>query len=228
MESLLNIRATIYQFPYFSTPMKYSSKLITDAVAEFAKLPGIGEKTALRLVLHLLKQDTEKVNGFGEAVTRMRSEVKFCNTCHNVSDNETCEICANIHRDHSTVCLVESIRDVIAIENTQVYRGVYHVLGGVISPIDGIGPEKLSIDSLLQRVAHGEIKEIIMALSPTIEGDTTIFYISKKLKDTGVNITTIARGISFGGELEYTDEMTLARSIATRLPYENVLVKASN
>lgn len=208
--------------------MKYSSKLIADAVAEFTKLPGIGEKTALRLVLHLLKQDTEKVNGFGEAVTRMRSEVKFCNTCHNVSDNETCEICANIHRDHSTVCLVESIRDVIAIENTQVYRGVYHVLGGVISPIDGIGPEKLSIDSLLQRVAHGEIKEIIMALSPTIEGDTTIFYISKKLKDTGVNITTIARGISFGGELEYTDEMTLARSIATRLPYENVLVKASN
>ncbi len=208
--------------------MKYSSKLIADAVAEFTKLPGIGEKTALRLVLHLLKQDTERVNCFGEAVTRMRKEVKFCSTCHNVSDRDTCEICANLHRDHSIVCLVESIRDVIAIENTHVYRGVYHVLGGVISPIDGVGPEKLTIDSLLERVAQGEIKEIIMGLSPTIEGDTTIFYISKKLKDTGVSVTTIARGISFGGELEYTDEMTLARSITTRLPYENVLVKASN
>lgn len=208
--------------------MKYSSKLIADAVAEFTKLPGIGEKTALRLVLHLLKQDEDKVTYFGTAITRMRSEIKFCRTCHNVADSEQCEICANTHRDHSTVCLVESLRDVIAIENTNIYRGVYHILGGIISPIDGIGPEKLNIDSLLKRVKDGEVKEVIMALSPTIEGDTTIFYISKKLAELGVKITTIARGISFGGELEYADEMTLARSIATRLPYENVLVRGGN
>lgn len=208
--------------------MNYSSKLLADAVAEFTKLPGIGEKTALRLVLHLLKQDNNKVQLFGEAITRMRSEIKFCRTCHNVSDNEVCEICGNVHRDHSTVCLVETIREVIAIENTNIFKGVYHVLGGIISPIEGVGPEKLNIDSLIERVQRGEVKEIIMALSPTIEGDTTVFYISKKLKDFPVKITSIARGISFGGELEYTDEMTLARSIATRLPYENVLVKNSN
>ncbi|HWB62260.1 MAG TPA: recombination mediator RecR [Chitinophagales bacterium] len=208
--------------------MKYSSRLIADAVNEFTKLPGIGEKTALRLVLHLLKQDTDKVKVFGETVARMRQEIKFCNTCHNVSDSETCEICGNPHRDAGTVCLVESIRDVIAIENTNIYRGVYHVLGGIISPIDGIGPEKLNIESLLQRVRSGQVKEVIMAISPTIEGDTTIFYISKKLKDFNVPVTTIARGVSFGGELEYTDEMTLARSIATRMPYENYLVKSTN
>jgi recombination protein RecR len=208
--------------------MNYSSKLISDAVAEFTKLPGIGEKTALRLVLHLLKQDEDKVRIFGEAVTRMRNEIKICRTCNNVSDHELCEICSNRHRDHSTVCLVESIRDVIAIENTNIYKGTYHVLGGIISPIDGIGPEKLNLASLIERVRGGEVKEIIMAISPTIEGDTTIFYVSKKLKEYHVNITTIARGISFGGELEYTDEMTLARSIATRRPYENYLVKNSN
>ena len=208
--------------------MNYSSKLLADAVAEFTKLPGIGEKTALRLVLHLLKQETGKVKNFGEAVTRMRTEIKFCSSCHNVSDNDVCEICSNIYRDHSTVCLVETIREVIAIENTNIFKGVYHVLGGIISPIEGVGPEKLNIDSLVERVKNGEVKEIIMALSPTIEGDTTVFYISKKLKDYSVKITSIARGISFGGELEYTDEMTLARSIATRLPYENVLVKNSN
>jgi recombination protein RecR len=207
--------------------MKYSSQLIADAVAEFTKLPGIGEKTALRLVLHLLKQDSDKVKHFGEAVTRMRLEVKFCKTCHNVSDHDLCDICSNPHRDHSTVCLVETIRDVIAIENTNIYRGAYHVLGGIISPIDGVGPEKLNITSLTQRAESGAIKEVIMAISPTIEGDTTIFYISKKLRDLNVQITSIARGISFGGELEYTDEMTLARSIATRLPYENYLVKSS-
>lgn len=208
--------------------MKYSSKLIADAVAEFTRLPGIGEKTALRLVLHLLKQDNEKVNAFGDAVTRMRRDIKFCTTCNNVSDHELCEVCGNVHRDQATVCLVESIRDVIAIENTNIYRGVYHVLGGVISPIDGVGPDKLNIESLVDRVKSGAVKEIIMALNPTIEGDTTIFYISKKLAQYGIKITTIARGISFGGELEYADEMTLARSIATRLPYENVLVKTSN
>lgn len=207
--------------------MKYSSKLIADAVAEFTKLPGIGEKSALRLVLHLLKQDEDKVKSFGETITRMRKEIKICSTCHNVSDTGVCEICSNVHRDHTTVCLVESIRDVIAIENTNTYRGVYHVLGGIISPIDGVGPEKLNIESLLQRVKDGGIKEIIMAISPTIEGDTTIFYISKMLRDFNVPITTIARGISFGGELEYTDEMTLGRSIATRMPYENYLVRNS-
>lgn len=205
--------------------MKYSSKLIADAVAEFTKLPGIGEKTALRLVLHLLKQDEEKVSYFGTAVMRMRSEIKFCKTCHNVADHDQCEICANPQRDHSTVCLVESLRDVIAIENTNIFRGVYHVLGGVISPIDGVGPDKLNIESLENRVKAGTVKEVIMALSPTIEGDTTIFYVSKKLVQHGVKVTTIARGISFGGELEYADEMTLARSIATRQPYENILVR---
>lgn len=208
--------------------MKYSSKLIAEAVAEFTKLPGIGEKTALRLVLHLLKQDKDKVQLFGDAVTRMRTEIKFCKTCNNISDDELCEICANPHRDQTIVCLVETIRDMIAIENTNCYRGTYHVLGGVISPMDGIGPEKLNINSLIERVQGGEVKEIIMAITPTIEGDTTIFYVSKKLKHLAVNITTIARGVSFGGELEYTDEMTLARSIVTRIPYENYLVRNSN
>lgn len=208
--------------------MNYSSKLIADAVSEFTKLPGIGEKTALRLVLHLLKQDEGKVNNFGEVVSRMRRDIKFCNTCHNVSDHEQCEICANNHRDQSTLCLVETIRDIIAIENTNSYQGVYHVLGGIISPIDGIGPEKLNIHTLTERVKEGTVKEVIMAINPTIEGDTTIFYISKKLKEYPVRITTIARGVSFGGELEYTDEMTLGRSITTRLPYENYLVKNTN
>ena len=207
--------------------MKYSSKLIADAVAEFQKLPGIGEKTALRLVLHLLKQDKQKVANFGDTVIRMRSEIRFCGTCHNVSDHYTCDICSNTMRDHTQVCLVESIRDIIAIENTNTYRGTYHVLGGVISPIDGVGPDQLHIPSLIDRISKGDIKEVIMALSPTIEGDTTIFYISKKLKDFDVQITSIARGISFGGELEYTDELTLGRSIATRLPYENALVKTN-
>lgn len=208
--------------------MNYPSKLIADAVAAFTKLPGIGEKTALRLVLHLLKQDEEKVKQFGEAIMRMRSEIRFCKTCHNVSDNDTCEICANPQRDHSIVCLVESIRDVIAIENTNSFRGVYHILGGIISPIDGIGPDRLNIASLIERIEAGAVKEVIMAISPTIEGDTTIFYVSKKLKDFDVRITSIARGVSFGGELEYTDEMTLARSIVTRLPYENALIKNSS
>ena len=207
--------------------MKYSSKLIADAVAEFQRLPGIGEKTALRLVLHLLKQDKQRVSAFGETITRMRSEIMFCSTCHNVSDHDICDICSNPMRDQSQVCLVESIRDIIAIENTNTYRGTYHVLGGVISPIDGVGPDQLHIPSLIDRVQKGTIKEVIMALSPTIEGDTTIFYISKKLKDFDVHITSIARGISFGGELEYTDELTLGRSIATRLPYENTLVKSN-
>lgn len=205
--------------------MKYSSKLIADAVAEFQRLPGIGEKTALRLVLHLLKQEKLKVSHFSDIIARMRNDIKFCNNCNNISDNDTCDICANPMRDHTLVCIVESIREVIAIENTNIYRGTYHVLGGVISPIDGIGPDQLNINALIERVQNGDIKEAIMALSPTIEGDTTIFYLSKKLKEFNIQITSIARGVSFGGELEYTDELTLGRSIATRLPYENVLVK---
>ena len=203
--------------------MKYSSQLIADAVAEFSKLPGIGEKTALRLVLHLLKQDPDKVRNFGLTVSKMRDEIKFCTTCNNISDDTICEVCNNPHRDQSLVCLVESIRDVIAIENTNIYKGSYHVLGGIISPIDGVGPDQLNIDSLLTRIKSGVVKEVIMALSPTIEGDTTIFYVSKKLQEYRVSITSIARGISFGGELEYTDEVTLGRSILLRTPYENSL-----
>lgn len=206
--------------------LKYSSKLIADAVGEFSKLPGIGEKTALRLVIHLLKQDKNWVQRFGETLSTMRNEIKFCKTCHNVSDHEICSVCSNPMRSHETVCVVENFRDVIAIENTEIYKGVYHVLGGVISPIEGIGVENLNIATLIERVKSGTIKEVIMALSPTIEGDTTIFYLSKQLQPYNVAITSIARGVSFGGELEYTDELTLARSIAKRMPYEQVLIKS--
>jgi len=205
--------------------MEFPSRLIEDAVNAFAALPGIGKKTALRLVLHLMKQSEHDVNQFGDAVVRMRKDLKFCKKCHNVADDELCSICSNPQRNQSVVCIVETLRDIIAIENTDHYNGLYHILGGVISPIDGIGPEDLNIDSLMERISEGEIKEIIMALSPTIEGDTTIFYLSRRLTDDDVHITTIARGVSFGEELEYTDEFTLARSIVARLPYENYLVK---
>lgn len=201
--------------------MVFSSELIENAVAELSRLPGIGQKTALRLVLHLLKQEESEVNKFGEAIIKMRREIKFCRICGNVSDGEICSICSNNLRKQETVCVVENIRDVMAIENTQQFNGVYHVLGGVISPLDGIGPDELNIDQLVERVRERDIEEIIMAISPTIEGDTTIYYLSKKLKDFSVKITTIARGIAFGGELEYADEMTLARSLANRLPLEN-------
>lgn len=201
--------------------MVFSSALIENAVNEFAKLPGIGKKTALRLVLHLLKQETVQVQQFGEAIARMRQQIRFCKVCHNVSDEEICGICSNHSRQRQVVCLVESIRDVMAIENTQQFNGLYHVLGGIISPIDGIGPEQLNIQSLIERVKHQGVEEVIMALSPTIEGDTTIYFLSKKLKDYPVKITTIARGIAFGGELEYADEMTLARSISNRLPLDS-------
>jgi len=201
--------------------MIFPSSLIENAVNEFTKLPGIGKKTALRLVLHLLKEEEASVARFGELIIKMRREIKFCRECHNVSDGETCSICANPSRQKDTICVVENIRDVIAIENTQQYNGVYHVLGGVISPLDGIGPESLNIHSLVTRVKNNAAKEVIMAISPTIEGDTTIFYLSKKLKDSPVKITTIARGIAFGGELEYADEMTLARSLSNRLPLDN-------
>jgi recombination protein RecR len=201
--------------------MVFSSALIESAVNEFAKLPGIGKKTALRLILHLLKQDTAQVQQFSEAIARMRQQIKFCKTCHNVSDTDLCGICSNHSRQKQLVCVVESIRDVMAIENTQQFNGLYHVLGGIISPVDGVGPDQLNIHSLVERVQHQGVEEIIMAVSPTIEGDTTIYYLSKRLKELPVKITTIARGIAFGGELEYADEMTLARSISNRLPLES-------
>ena len=201
--------------------MIFSSKLVEDAVQEFSRLPGIGKKTALRMVLQLLRMDTGEVDAFTEAVSRMRHGVKFCKECHNISDSEVCIICVNPGRNRSQVCVVETIRDVIAIESTQQYSGLYHVLGGILSPLDGIGPDQLNIATLHNRVKENEITEIIMALSPTIEGDTTVYYMARKLKDLPVTITTIARGIAFGGELEYADEMTLARSIAKRQPIEN-------
>jgi recombination protein RecR len=201
--------------------MVFSSQLMESAVNEFAKLPGIGRKTALRLVLHLLKQEKENVEHFGEVISRMRNEIKFCQRCNNVSDADICSICSNTARKQELICVVETLREVIAIEATQQYNGVYHVLGGVISPLDGIGPDQLNIESLLYRVKREKTDEIIFALSPTIQGDTTIYYIQKKLQTTSIRITTIARGIAFGGELEYTDEMTLARSLQNRLPIEN-------
>jgi len=201
--------------------MIFSSSLLENAVNEFARLPGIGKKTALRLVLHLIKKDIAEVNNFSEAISKMREEINFCNKCHNISDKEICNICANGSRKSDTICVVETIRDVIAIESTQQYNGLYHVLGGIISPLDGVGPAQLKIDSLVHRIATEKNEEIIFALSPNIQGDTTIYYISKKLKDFNIKITTIARGIAFGGELEYADEMTLARSISNRIPVEN-------
>jgi recombination protein RecR len=201
--------------------MIFSSKLVEDAVSEFSKLPGIGKKTALRMVLQLLRMDITEVDEFTGALARMRHGVKFCKTCHNISDSDVCMICVNPARNRSQVCVVETIRDVIAIESTQQYNGLYHVLGGILSPLDGIGPEQLNITSLHDRAKTAGVTELIMALSPTIEGDTTVYYIARQLKDLPVTITTIARGIAFGGELEYADEMTLARSIAKRLPIEN-------
>jgi recombination protein RecR len=201
--------------------MNFSSTLIEEAVMAFATLPGIGKKTALRLVLHLMSQPEQASEQFSEAIVKMRRNIKHCNICHNVADTEVCAICTSPKRNSEVVCIVETIRDVMAIEATGQFNGVYHVLGGVISPIEGVGPDDLNIDSLEKRVKDKKIKEVIMAISPTIEGDTTIFYISKKIKDTEVKISTIARGISFGGELEYADELTLGRSIATRLPYQN-------
>lgn len=205
--------------------MNYPSKLIAEAVAEFKRLPGIGEKTALRLVLHLLKQEEIKVHKFSDAIRDMRANIKTCNTCHNYSDEDLCAVCSNPNREAAIVCVVENIRDVIAIENTGTFRGLYHVLGGIISPVNGIGPDDLQIASLVERIAKDGIEEVIMAISPTMEGDTTIYYISKVLQSYPVKLTTIARGVSFGGELEYTDELTLARSLASRIPYENYLVK---
>jgi recombination protein RecR len=207
--------------------MIFSSSLLENAVNEFAKLPGIGKKTALRLVLHLIKQDVHEVTNFSNAIATLRNEIKFCQRCHNISDNNLCNICSNTMRKQEMICVVENIRDVIAIESTQQFNGVYHVLGGIISPLDGVGPEQLQIDSLVNRIGKENTSEIIFALNPNIQGDTTIYYIGKKLKNIPVKITTIARGIAFGGELEYADEMTLAKSISNRIPVENYIT-ASN
>ena len=201
---------------------QYSSALLEKAVNEFAKLPGIGRKTAMRLVLHLLRQETFVVEAFGNALITLKHEVKYCKMCHNISDTELCGICANPSRDASVICVVENVQDVMAVENTQQFKGLYHVLGGVISPMDGIGPSNLQIDSLVKRVEEGTVKEIIFALSPTMEGDTTNFYISRKLAAFDVKLSVIARGISIGDELEYTDEVTLGRSIVNRMPFTGV------
>ncbi|SDG98054.1 DNA replication and repair protein RecR [Prevotella communis] len=199
---------------------QYPSRLLERAVQEFSQLPGIGRKTALRLVLHLLRQDADDVFQFTDAISRMKEEVKFCKVCHNISDQDVCPICSNDRRDGSTICVVENIQDVMAVENTQQFTGLYHVLGGLISPMDGIGPADLEIESLVSRVSEGHVKEVILALSSTMEGDTTNFYIFRKLAPYDVKISIIARGIAVGNELEYTDEVTLGRSILNRTPFD--------
>ena len=198
---------------------QYPSQLLEKAVGEFAKLPGIGRKTAMRLVLHLLRQEHSTVESFGNAIMTLKREVKYCKVCHNISDSDVCDICSQPSRDNSMVCVVENVQDVMAIEQTQQYRGLYHVLGGVISPMDGIGPSNLEIQSLIERVQAGGVREVILALSPTMEGDTTNFYIYRKLQDTGVAVTVIARGVAQNDELQYTDEVTLGRALLGRTPY---------
>lgn len=201
--------------------LQYPSRLLEKAVNEFSKLPGIGSKTSLRLMLHLLRQDMESVEQLSQAIYNMRHDIKYCSTCHNISDTDICPICSDIRRDRTVICVVENIQDIMAIENTRQYNGLYHVLGGIISPMDGIGPSDIEIDSLTERVGNdSEIEEIILALSPTMEGDTTGFYISRKLSGYDVRLSVIARGISIGNELEYTDEVTLGRSIINRTPFE--------
>lgn len=199
--------------------MNFPSKLIENAVTEISRLPGIGKKTALRLALHLLRQPEVFSEALSESILEMRQKTQYCRVCHNISDGEVCSICESHRRDRATLCVVEDIRDVLAIENTNQFQGVYHVLGGVISPIQGIGPDNLTIESLVHRIGLGEIKEVILALSATMEGDTTSFYLGKRLKESGVKVSTIARGIPVGGELEFTDEVTLGRSIITRVNY---------
>ena len=199
---------------------KYPSALLEKAVSEFAKLPGIGRKSALRLVLYMLRRENEEVDAFGKAITILKHDVKYCKVCHNISDTDVCPICSDIRRDDTTICVVENIQDVMAVEKTQQYNGLYHVLGGIISPMDGIGPNDIEIESLVERVKGGKVKEVILALSSTMEGDTTNFYISRKLAAYGVDVSVIARGISVGDELEYTDEVTLGRSIINRTPFK--------
>lgn len=199
---------------------RYPSVLLARATDELGKLPGVGPKTALRLALHLLKQPVASVDSFADAISKLRHDIKYCRICHNISDTDVCLICSDEQRDHSTICVVENVQDIMAIENTQAYHGLYHVLGGIISPMDGIGPGDIEIDSLVSRVAAGGIKEVILALSSTMEGDTTNFYITRQLKPFNIKQTVIARGISVGNELEYTDEVTLGRSIVNRTPIE--------
>ncbi|WP_016775966.1 recombination mediator RecR [Anaerophaga thermohalophila] len=200
--------------------LQFPSKILENAVNEFSKLPGIGRKTALRLALHILKQDKESVDSFANAITTLRDEIKYCKNCYNISDSDTCSICSNPRRDHSLVCIVENVRDVMAIENTHQYQGIYHVLGGLISPMDGTGPDDLTIAPLEEKLRKGEIKEIIFALSTTMEGDTTNFYLYRKFQSYPVKFTTIARGVAIGDELEYADEVTLGRSLVDRLPFD--------
>ena len=222
---IISRRFTTYQHKILTN---YSSKILEEAVNEFAKLPGIGRRTALRLVLHLLKQSPEEVEKFGNTFLRLRNEIRYCGVCHNISEMEVCSICSNHKRDGSLICVVEDVRDVIAIENTNQFNGKYHVLGGIISPMDGIGPGDLNIETLLHKIASDEVNEVIMALSATMEGDTTVFYLYKKIfqLDCGdLKFSTIARGVSIGDELEYADEATLGRSILNRTLYENSLVK---
>lgn len=204
---------------------RFPSRLLENAVNEFAKLPGIGRKSALRLVLHLLKQDVQDVEIFANSLIQLRSEIKHCRTCHNISDTDTCNICSNPSRNPALICVVENIRDVMSIENTNQFNGLYHVLGGIISPMDGIGPSDLEIDSLVKRIENGQADEVILALSTTMEGDTTNFFIYKKLKNTNVKISTLARGVSIGDELEYTDEVTLGRSIVNRMNFEESIIR---
>lgn len=199
----------------------FSSALLENAVNEFAKLPGIGRKTALRLVLHLLKKEQQEVDNFGNSIIQLRRDIVYCKVCHNISDADICSICSNPSRDSSTICVVETVKDVMSIENTQQFKGLYHVLGGVISPMDGIGPSELEIESLINKVSKGDVKELILALSATMEGDTTNFYIFRKIGAQNIKITTIARGVSVGSELEYTDEVTLGRSILNRVEFTN-------
>lgn len=204
---------------------KYPSKLLENAVNEFSKLPGIGRKSALRMVLHLLRQNKESVTAFGESLIQLRNEIKHCKICHNISDTETCQICVNPARNNSVICVVENIRDVMLVENTHQYNGLYHVLGGIISPMDGIGPNELEINSLIERAGNPDVVEIILALPTTMEGDTTNFYIFRKLKDKPVRVTTLSRGVAVGDDLEYTDEITLGRSLVNRVLYESSLGK---
>lgn len=203
----------------------FPSKRVEQAVEELSKLPGIGKRTALRLALHMLKQDKLYADALGNSIIRMRNEITYCKKCHNISDHELCDICSDHSRDQTLICVVEDVRDVLAIENTAQYKGIYHVLGGIISPMDGIGPEDLNIEELVDRIKNEEVKELIMALPTTIEGDTTNYYIHKLIKDKAVKMSTIARGVAIGNELEYADEITLGRSIINRTPYDDALTK---
>jgi recombination protein RecR len=205
--------------------MEYSSKILEQAVESFASLPGVGKKTALRHVLHLIKQDPKIIEGFIHSLDKLRHELRFCKQCHNISETEVCSVCSNPSRDHSVICLVQDFRDIIAVENTGQFKGIYHVLGGLISPLDGIGPADLNIQSLVDKVSTGTIKEVILALNATMEGETTSFFVFKKLNPYHITMSAIARGIAVGDELEYTDEITLARSISNRVPFNDSLRK---